>query len=151
MCVVWPLQAFARQALRRGVRGSVVNVSSTASTGALASHAAYCSSKAALDMLTKCCATELGQHGIRVNAVNPTVTLTPMGEKAWGDAAVAAPMLNKVPLHRFAIPAEVAAAVAWLLSPDAGYISGVTLPVDGGFLAPGTVLPPSLRPAVASP
>ena len=121
-------------------------MSSTASTGALASHAAYCSSKAALDMLTKCCATELGQHGIRVNAVNPTVTLTPMGAKAWGDATVAAPMLNKVPLHRFALPEEVAAAVSWLLSGDAAYISGVTLPVDGGFLAPGTVLPPSLRP-----
>ena len=69
-----------------------------------------------------------------------------MGEKAWGDAEVAAPMLHKVPLQRFARPHEVASAVAWLLSANAGYISGVTLPVDGGFLAPGTVLPPELRP-----
>ena len=129
------------------IDGSIVNVSSTASTGALADHAAYCSSKAALDMLTKSCAAELGMHGIRVNAVNPTVTLTPMGEKAWGDPEVAAPMLHKVPLQRFARPADVASAVAFLLDGTrAAYLSGVCLPVDGGFLAPGTILPPHLRP-----
>ena len=128
-------QFVAAHMIEAGVTdGSIVNVSSTASTGALADHAAYCSSKAALDMLTKSCAAELGMHGIRVNAVNPTVTLTPMGEKAWGDPEVAAPMLHKVPLQRFARPADVASAVAFLLDGTrAAYLSGVCLPVDGGL------------------
>ena len=79
-------------------------------------------------------ALELGPHNIRVNAVNPTVTLTPMGEMAWGDPAKSAPMLARIPLKRFARPLEVAEVVAWLLSDQAGMVHGVTLPVDGGFL-----------------
>ena len=98
-------------------------------------HTAYCASKGALDQLTRVMALELGPHNIRVNAVNPTVTLTPMGEMAWGDPAKRDPMLAKIPLQRFAKPIDIAHAVAYLLSDSADMITGVTLPVDGGFLA----------------
>lgn len=128
-------QQIARGWIERGHRGAVVNLSSQASQAALRDHAIYCASKGALDMLTKVMALELGGHGIRVNAVNPTVTLTPMGEMAWSDPAKSGPMLASIPLGRFARPAEVAAAVAFLLGEGASMISGVTLPVDGGFLA----------------
>jgi NAD(P)-dependent dehydrogenase (short-subunit alcohol dehydrogenase family) len=115
--------------------GAIVNLSSQASKAALADHAAYCASKGALDMLSAVMALELGKHQIRVNCVNPTVTLTPMGEMAWGDPAKSGPMLAKIPLGRFAKPADVAHAVAYLLSDQADMIHGVTLPIDGGFLA----------------
>lgn len=115
--------------------GAIVNLSSQASLAALTDHAAYCASKGALDALTRVMALELGPMGIRVNALNPTVTLTPMGEMAWGDPAKSGPMLAKIPLGRFAQPRDVAEAVAWLLSPSAAMINGVCLPLDGGFLA----------------
>ncbi len=115
--------------------GAIVNISSQASMVGLKDHAAYCASKGALDQLTRVMALELGPHNIRVNAVNPTVTLTPMGEMAWGDPAKSRPMLEKIPLGRFAKPLDVAHAVAFLLSDLAQMIHGVMLPVDGGFLA----------------
>jgi NAD(P)-dependent dehydrogenase (short-subunit alcohol dehydrogenase family) len=128
-------QRVARDWIARRHAGAIVNLSSQASQAALRDHAAYCASKGALDMLTKVMALELGAHGIRVNAVNPTVTLTPMGEMAWSDPKKSGPMLASIPLGRFAKPAEVAAAVAFLLGEGASMISGTTLPVDGGFLA----------------
>lgn len=128
-------QHVARRWIARKHAGVIVNLSSQASMAALRDHAAYCASKGALDLLTKVMALELGAHGIRVNAVNPTVTLTPMGEMAWGDPAKSGPMLAKIPLGRFAQPDEVASTVAFLLSAESSMINGVALPVDGGFLA----------------
>ncbi len=128
-------QSAARGMIERGHGGAIVNVSSQASQAALADHAAYCASKGALDQLTRVMALELGPHNIRVNAVNPTVTMTPMGEMAWSDPAKRAPMLARIPLGRFAQPHDVAHAVAYLLSDLADLIHGATLPVDGGFLA----------------
>lgn len=127
-------QVIARQMIARGKGGAIVNLSSQASFRALWNHTAYCASKAALDQLTRMMALELGQHNIRVNAVNPTVTLTPMGEMAWGDPAKSGPMLARTPIGRFARPIDVADAVTYLLSDHAAMIHGVTLPVDGGFL-----------------
>lgn len=128
-------QVFARHLIGRGVGGAIVNLSSQASMAALADHATYCASKGGLDMLTKVMALELGPRQIRVNAVNPTVTLTPMGEMAWGDPKKSGPMLAKIPLGRFAKPFHVANAVAYLLSDAADMIHGITMPLDGGFLA----------------
>ncbi len=111
--------------------GAIVNLSSTASKVGLADH--NCTSKGAVDNLTRVMAKELGPHNIRVNAVNPTVTLTPMGEMAWGDENKAAPMLARIPLGRFAQPIDVAHGVAFLLSDYASMTHGVTLPINGGF------------------
>ncbi len=128
-------QVVAKSLIARGRSGAIVNLSSQASMVGLRDHAAYCASKGALDQLTRVMALELGPHNIRVNAVNPTVTLTPMGEMAWSDPAKSGPMLARIPLGRFAKPSHVAAAVAWLLSEHAAMVHGAILPVDGGFLA----------------
>jgi NAD(P)-dependent dehydrogenase (short-subunit alcohol dehydrogenase family) len=127
-------QVVAKGLITRGVGGAIVNVSSQASMAALKDHAAYGASKAGLDHLTRVMALELGPHQIRVNAVNPTVILTPMGEKVWGDPVKGDPMRAKIPLGRFGYPHHVAEAVAFLLSDKADLIHGVMLPIDGGYL-----------------
>lgn len=132
-------QVFAKHAIdtgkAKGRRCAIVNLSSQASKASLADHTAYCASKGAIDMLSGVMALELGKHQIRVNCVNPTVTLTPMGEMAWGDPAKSGPMLAKIPLGRFAYPKDVAHAVVYLLSDKADMIHGITMPIDGGFLS----------------
>jgi len=128
-------QVVAAKLIARKKPGAIVNLSSQGSMVGLRDHASYCSSKGALDQLTRVMALELGPHKIRVNAVNPTVVLTPMGEMAWSDPAKAAPMLARIPIGRFAKPVDVAEAVLFLLSDEAAMIHGVMLPVDGGFLA----------------
>jgi len=127
-------QETARSMIERGIKGSIVNVSSLSSWIGFEDHAAYCASKGGLDGLTTVMANELGRKGIRVNAVNPCVTLTPMAVKAWSDPAKADPMLARIPLGRFIEPREVAETIAYLLSDKASMVNGVALPVDGGFL-----------------
>ncbi len=127
-------QVYARDRLARGLPGAVVNVSSISSFIGFADHAAYCASKGALDGLTRAMANELGRQGIRVNAVNPVVTLTPMAEKAWSDPAKSGPMLSRIPLGRFVQPEEVSSVIAYLLSDASAMVNGVCMPVDGGFL-----------------
>ena len=125
-------QVVAADLIRRGKGGAIVNLSSVASSMAFANHAAYCASKAGLDALTRVLALELGPHGIRTNGVNPTITLTPMGEFAWSDPAKSAPMLGRIPLGRFIQPSEVASVISFLLSDDASMVNGVSIDVDGG-------------------
>ncbi|SOE60389.1 NAD(P)-dependent dehydrogenase, short-chain alcohol dehydrogenase family [Burkholderia sp. OK233] len=115
--------------------GSIVNVSSQAALVALDDHLSYSASKAALDAVTRALCIELGPYGIRVNSVNPTVTLTPMAVQSWSDPAKRDPALKAIPLHRFAESAEVAAPIMFLLSDAASMISGVCLPIDGGYTA----------------
>lgn len=126
-------QAIVRDWLARGIKGSIVNVSSDAARRGVANHTAYCASKAALDAITRVMSIELGASGIRVNSVNPTVTLTPMGELAWSDPAKSEPVKARIPLGRFLDPDEVAEAILFLLSDEASMISGISLPVDGGL------------------
>jgi NAD(P)-dependent dehydrogenase (short-subunit alcohol dehydrogenase family) len=128
-------QVVAGDLIARGQPGAIVNVSSIASTVAFADHAAYCASKGALDALTRVLALEWGPHRIRVNAVNPTVTLTPMGELAWSDPAKSAGMLRRIPLGRFCAPADVTDVVVYLLGDQSAMLNGATLPIDGGFTA----------------
>jgi NAD(P)-dependent dehydrogenase (short-subunit alcohol dehydrogenase family) len=127
-------QAVGRRMLARR-HGRIVNVTSQAALGGLADHAAYCASKAGLTLVTKVLAVEWGPRGVTCNAVAPTVILTPMGERVWGEPAKAAPMLAKIPLGRFGVPSDVASVVAFLASDMAGLINGETISVDGGYSA----------------
>jgi NAD(P)-dependent dehydrogenase (short-subunit alcohol dehydrogenase family) len=117
----------------QGTGGSIITVASAAALAPLPDHYAYCASKAGLVMATKVLARELGPHGIRANSVCPTVVLTEMGHRVWGEEAKAAPMIARIPLGRFAVPYEVSDAVVWLASDAASMINGVDLPVDGGY------------------
>jgi len=128
-------QELARDLITRGAPGAIVNVSSLASHLGTPDHSAYCASKAALDALTRVMARELGRAGIRVNSVNPVITLTAMGAQAWSDPGRSAPMLERIPMRRFVEPDEVARVIAFLLGPDAGMIHGSCIDVDGGFRA----------------
>lgn len=121
--------------MRQRKFGSIVNVSSVASLAALDSHVSYGASKAGLDMVTKVCAKELGPYNIRVNSVNPTVVWTEMASLVWSDPVKQAEMLSKIPIGRFVQIEEVVEPIVFLLSTKAGMISGVTLPIDGGFAA----------------
>jgi len=127
-------QVVAKQMITRGSGGAIVNVSSQASMIALKDHTLYCSTKAAMDMFTKSLALELGPHKIRVNAVNPTVVMTDMGRLGWSDPAKAKPMLDTIPLGRFAEVEDVVHSIIYLLSDKANMITGTMLPIDGGRL-----------------
>ncbi|AYM84249.1 SDR family oxidoreductase [Agrobacterium radiobacter] len=125
---------YASQSMvRLGKGGAIVNVSSQAALVALPGHISYGSSKAALDNITRCSALELGRYNIRVNSVNPTVVMTPISSGHWSQPHVAEPFLKQMPLGRWASEAEIAAPIVFLLSDAASMITGVSLPVDGGF------------------
>lgn len=115
--------------------GKIINVSSQAGVVAIEGHASYAASKGGLNMLTKVMALEWGPHNIQVNAVAPTVILTPMGTQVWGDPVKAAPMLAKIPLRRFGQPVEVADLILFLASPASDLITGETILIDGGYTA----------------
>jgi L-xylulose reductase len=121
--------------IRLGSGGSIVNVSSQASLIALNGHVSYAASKAALDSITRVSALELGRHGIRVNSVNPTVVITKMTHRYWGRPEIAEPFLAKMPLGKYATPDDIAGPIAFLLSDASKMITGVSLPVDGGYTA----------------
>lgn len=124
-------QAVAPVMARQG-GGRIVNLASQASVIALERHAAYCASKAALVSLTQVLAVEWAPMGITVNAVSPTVVETELGKKAWA-GEVGELMKKKIPTGRFAQPAEIAAAILYLVSGHAGMITGENLIIDGGY------------------
>ena len=123
----------ARTMIRLGRGGAIVNVSSQASLVALQNHISYGSSKAAVDNITRVSALELGRYGIRVNSVNPGVVMTEMSEFYWSRPEVGGPYIEQMPLGRWATQDEIAGPVLFLLSDDASMITGVHLPIDGGY------------------
>jgi meso-butanediol dehydrogenase/(S,S)-butanediol dehydrogenase/diacetyl reductase len=125
-------------------RGAIVNVSSTNAWQAGPGWASYCASKAGLNMLTRCLATDYGPLGVRANAVCPGWVRTPMGDEDMGAVAEAwntdiehayRLCTRDSGLRRPAEPEEIASVVAFLAGPDASYVNGAELPVDGGSMA----------------
>ena len=129
------LQAAGRAMRGRG--GAIVNVSSRLASIGVPTMAMYSAAKGALLSLTRAAAVELAPEGIRVNAVAPGMTRTPLFE-AWAadeGADVVARAAAAIPQRRFATPEEVAAAIAYLASDEAAHVTGASLPVDGGYTA----------------
>jgi NAD(P)-dependent dehydrogenase (short-subunit alcohol dehydrogenase family) len=135
-------QACAPVMLKNG-GGAVVNITSISGLRASALRVAYGTSKAALDHLTKQQAAELGNLGIRVNAVAPGPVDTAMAKQVH-TPDIRADYHDAIPLNRYGTEQEIAEAVVFLCSDAASYINGQTLAVDGGFDAAGIGLP-SLR------
>jgi NAD(P)-dependent dehydrogenase (short-subunit alcohol dehydrogenase family) len=133
------LQAAGR-AMRDGGRGgSIINITSRLASIGVPTMGVYSSSKGAMLALTTAAAVELAPWSIRVNAVAPGMTRTPLYE-SWvqeqdDPAATEQRVASAIPLQRIATPGDVAAAVAFLARPEAAYITGVSVPVDGGYLA----------------
>lgn len=123
------------QMLRQG-GGVIVNTASVAGLVGFANLPAYVASKHGIAGLTKTAALEYAEQGIRVNAVCPGVIHTAMIDRIVGDDAVAVSQFTALePVGRMGLPAEVAQVVVWLCSDAASFVTGVAMPVDGGFVA----------------
>lgn len=124
-------QAVGRSMIARG-GGVIVNIASQAALVALDKHVAYGASKAGLVSVTKALAYEWGEHGVRVNAISPTVILTEMGKGSWS-GEVGERFKRQLPAGRFGYPEEVAAVAVFLASDAAGLITGANIVMDGGY------------------
>lgn len=116
-------------------RGCIVNVSSVSGLGGDWGGSIYNAAKGAATNLTRALALELGSQGVRVNAVNPSLTITEMTSEFEKNETLMAKFKDRLPLGRAAKPEEVAGVIAFLASEDAAFVNGVNLPVDGGITA----------------
>lgn len=116
-------------------RGVIVNVTSQLGHAALRNKAHYVSSKGGLTLLTKAMALDLAPYGIRVNALAPGPVETELTAPLLQDPQVRSALLQRVPLGRFGQPDDLVAALLFLVGDGAGFVTGTTLFVDGGYLA----------------
>jgi tropinone reductase I len=122
--------------------GSIVNVASVAGVTAVGTGSPYAMSKAAMIQMTRTLASEWGPDQIRVNAIAPWYIRTPLAAGVLGRAEYLSAVVARTPMGRVGDPEEVAAAAAFLCMGASSYITGVCLPVDGGFLSSGFTPPP---------
>jgi len=136
---LWMLQAVVADLTGAGRGGSIVNVTSRLATIGVAEMTVYGASKGALLTLTRGAAVELAPLGIRVNAVAPGMTATPMFDQYLRDHPLGPAQRQEVesaiPQGRLATPEDVAAAVAFLAAEESAHITGASIPVDGGYTA----------------
>jgi NAD(P)-dependent dehydrogenase (short-subunit alcohol dehydrogenase family) len=118
--------------LKQG-RGSIVNISSIASLVGLSGLAAYTASKGALDALTRALAVEYAKEGVRCNVVNPGLVDTPMAAPLMANPDMLQPILAQYAIRRPGTPEEVANLVLYLASDEAAWMTGATIPIDGGM------------------
>ena len=134
----WMLRRVAQELERRG-GGSIVNVSSRLASIGVPTMVVYSASKGALLALTRGAAIELAPRGIRVNAVAPGLTATPLYDTWIGEQddpdAFAAQVAATIPQGRVGTPEEVAAAVAYLAADESAHVTGASIPIDGGYTA----------------
>lgn len=122
-------------AILRSGGGAIVNNASVLALRPSANSPIYSASKAAVVGLTKSAALEFAPKGVRINAICPAIIETDMTEQIRGDEQTRAYLLSRHPVGRFGQSEEVAASVLYLCSPEASFITGVALPLDGGFAA----------------
>lgn len=121
------------EAMQRAGSGSIVAISSKAGESGTPHCAQYCASKAGILGLVRGAALDYADKGIRVNAILPGATWTPMAETALGSDPNLNKVVERIPMKRFAQPAEVAAAAVWLVSDQASYVTGASWLVDGAL------------------
>jgi len=127
-------QAAARRMLPRG-EGRIINMSSQASLVGIRDHAVYCASKGGVNQLTRVLALEWSASGVTVNAIAPTFIYTPGTAARLDDPAYLGDVLARLPIGRVGSIEDVAGAVLYLASPAAAMVTGIILPVDGGWTA----------------
>lgn len=113
--------------------GKIINISSQTGPLAIPDHAAYAASKGALNALTKSLTCEWARHNVQINAICPTVVMTPMGIRVWSEEEKSAPMLARIPAGRFGEPVEVADLALYLASPASGFVNGALMMIEGGY------------------
>lgn len=126
-------QAVAAAMVEAGINGSIVHVASVNAETPVPGQPHYCASKAGMAMLMRASALELARHGIRVNAVAPGAIRTPMIQDRI-DGGEEEALVKRIPRRRLGEPADISEGIAYLLSDAADYVTGVLLPIDGGFL-----------------
>ncbi len=128
-------QAFARRVIEDGGQGAIVNLASTLGVDGSPKRTAYTASKHAVVGITKAMAMELSEKGLRINAVGPGVTRTPLTERYFQDARTVDRIRDIHAIGRWGEPGEIAKAILFLASDDASFITGTTLMGDGGWTA----------------
>lgn len=119
----------------KATSGCIINIGSIQSFVALPNSAAYTASKAAVRGLTQHLATELSPQGVRVNAIGPGLIATPLNERARQNPDYMANFATRIPMGRVGTPDDIAGPAVFLASDLARYVTGITMPVDGGFLS----------------
>ncbi len=119
----------------RKSRGCIINVSSVSGLGGDWNHSFYCAAKGAVSNFTRALAMDEASNGVRINAVNPSLTYTALTAGMKEQPELIAKFEERIPMGRGAEPADIAGAIAFLASADARFITGVNLPVDGGLTA----------------
>ena len=112
--------------------GVVINIASINAKVPAKGMSAYCASKAAVDMLTRCAALEIAPKGVRVVGIGPGLVETPLTEPLTGHSEVRESYLQSIPLGRLGAPADVAGLALYLAGPDASWVTGHTFYIDGG-------------------
>ena len=127
-------QAAARQMIKQGNGGRIVNISSVHEDLPMPTNSVYCATKGALRMLTRTVAVELAKDKITVNNIGPGAVYTPIDADIEAQPELEKSLMSEIPLNRWGRPEEVAGLAVYLASAEAGYITGSTCFIDGGML-----------------
>lgn len=127
-------QMSARQMIRQGNGGRIINISSIHEDLPMPTNAAYCAAKGGLRMLTRTIAVELAKAGITVNNIGPGAVYTPIDADIQANPELEKALMAEIPLNRWGKPEEIAGLATYLASDEAGYITGSTYFIDGGMM-----------------
>ena len=132
LCVKYEIEQF----LKQGSAGSIVSTASVAGLIGTRGGSAYCAAKHGVVGLTKCAALEYARKAIRVNAVCPGIIQTPMVDRMMAETGIVPQhLIDQEPIGRLGQPGEIGEAVLWLLSDLSSFVTGIAMPVDGGYVA----------------